>query len=195
MTRPGRLVILNGASSSGKTTLATAFRDQRAQHGEFWMLIGIDDFLSKLPVEWLDLGLVHGPGQFAAEGMRLEQTPDGPVLHMGSVCRDLLRSYRAAVSVAVRLGLDVIVDEVVIDEVCWTGWLDAVGDLDPVWVGIRCSPEVTAARELARGDRAVGMTSSQTESVHRYPTYAFELDTTHLGPDEILSEFLRQLDR
>jgi chloramphenicol 3-O-phosphotransferase len=50
----------NGASSSGKTTLASAFRDERAAAGEFWLLMGIDDFLSKVPAEWLDLGLATG---------------------------------------------------------------------------------------------------------------------------------------
>jgi hypothetical protein len=44
-----RVVILNGGSSAGKTTLGTAFRDQRAADGDFWLLIGIDDFLAKLP--------------------------------------------------------------------------------------------------------------------------------------------------
>ena len=46
-----RVVILNGAPSSGKTTIATAFRDQRAAAGDFWLLIGIDDFLAKIPYE------------------------------------------------------------------------------------------------------------------------------------------------
>jgi hypothetical protein len=38
-----RVVVLNGASSAGKTTLATAFRDQRAAVGDFWLLTGIDE--------------------------------------------------------------------------------------------------------------------------------------------------------
>jgi chloramphenicol 3-O-phosphotransferase len=46
------LIILNGASSSGKTTFASAFRDERAAAGDFWLLIGIDDFLSKMPHGW-----------------------------------------------------------------------------------------------------------------------------------------------
>ena len=52
-----RVVILNGASSAGKTTLATGFRDQRAAAGDFWLLTGIDDYLVKLPTEWHSAGL------------------------------------------------------------------------------------------------------------------------------------------
>jgi chloramphenicol 3-O-phosphotransferase len=59
-------VILNGASSAGKTTLASAFRDQRAGSGDFWLLVGIDDFLAKLPTEWMSAG--PDRGAFAADG-------------------------------------------------------------------------------------------------------------------------------
>jgi chloramphenicol 3-O-phosphotransferase len=112
-------VILNGASSSGKTTLATAFRDQQAAVGEFWLLIGIDDFLSKLPPAWLDLGLPTGPGKRAIEGLRFGTTPTGRDLVVGETCRQLLHVYHHAVAAAARSGLNVIVDDVVVDEGSW----------------------------------------------------------------------------
>ena len=63
MQEMSRIVVLNGSSSAGKTTLANAFRDQRAAVGDFWLLIGIDDFLAKLPIEWkaagADVGAAH----------------------------------------------------------------------------------------------------------------------------------------
>lgn len=40
----------------------------------------------------------------------------------------------------------------------------------------------TAERELRRGDRPVGMTGTQTNSVHRSLRYAFEIDTGQLTP-------------
>lgn len=193
MTRPGRLVLLNGTSSSGKTSLATRFRDLRTLAGEYWMLIGIDDFLSKLPADWLDLGLPSGRGPYATDGLRFEQADDGMALRMGPVCRNLLRSYRAAVAAAVRSGLNVIVDDVVIDADCWADWLAEIGDLNPVWAAVKCSPEVAVERELARGDRPLGMTSTQTDTVHRFPNYALEIDTTHLGPDEAFEQLRRHL--
>jgi chloramphenicol 3-O-phosphotransferase len=61
-----KVVILNGTSSSGKTTIATAFRDQRAAVGDFWLLTGIDDFLSKIPYAWKSAGPDRGP--FASRG-------------------------------------------------------------------------------------------------------------------------------
>jgi chloramphenicol 3-O phosphotransferase len=190
---PGRLVILNGASSSGKTTLATAFRDRRAALGEFWLLIGIDDFLSKLPVAWLDLGLATGPGMRAHDGLRFEMTPAGRELKVGDTCRRLLHAYHQAAAAAVREGLDVIVDDVVVDDAILHDWLEVLEDLRPTWVAIRCSPETAARRERARGDRPVGMTGTQTTTVHRSVSYAFEVDTDELSPGEALAELCGRL--
>ncbi len=192
MAGNGQIVILNGASSAGKTTIAASFRDRRAAAGDLWVLMGIDDYLAKLPIEWLDLGLAAGPGRFADDGMRLEHTARGPVLRIGAACRQLLRAYQAAVAGTARSGLNVIVDEVVVDTTARLDWQTALAGLDVVWVGVRCAPEVAEQRELARGDRAIGMTRSQT-AVHADATYAFEIDTTALAPLEAIDEFMRRL--
>jgi chloramphenicol 3-O phosphotransferase len=190
---PGRLIILNGVSSSGKTTLASAFRDERAAAGEFWLLIGIDDFLSKVPAEWLDLGLATGPGTRAEDGLRFATSSTGRELKIGASCRRLLHAYHHAVAAAARSGLNVIVDDVVIDDEVLRDWLEVLDELEPTWVAVRCPPEITAERELRRGDRPVGMTGTQTNSVHRLVRYAFEIDTGELTPSEALDELRGRL--
>ena len=193
MGAPGRLIILNGASSSGKTTLASAFRDERAAAGEFWLLVGIDDFLSKVPAPWLDLGLATGPGAHAQDGLRFVTSSLGRELEIGASCRRLLHAYHHAVAAAARSGLNVIVDDVVIDDGVLRDWLDVLDELEPTWVAVRCAPEITAAREVRRGDRPVGMTGTQTDSVHRSLRYAFEIDTGELTPGEALDELRGRL--
>jgi len=68
MSVPGRVVILNGASSAGKTTLAEHFRNAKASEGECWLLLGMDDFLIKLPREWFAYPGYGGP--FRDAGVR-----------------------------------------------------------------------------------------------------------------------------
>ena len=58
-------------------------------------------------------------------------------------------------------------------------WRDAIGDVETVWVGVRCEPEVAAGREIARGDRVGGMAASQATEVHEGVRYDVEVDTTH----------------
>jgi chloramphenicol 3-O phosphotransferase len=192
MRGTSRVVVLNGASGSGKTTLATAFRDQRAAVGDFWLLTGIDDFLSKLPSEWMSAG--DKSGTFAVDGVRFEATPEGQMVSVGSVGRLLLRAYQAGAGAAARTGLNVIVDEVVIDETSWCDWTIALDGLDAVWVGIRCSAEVAEERNRSRGDpRFAGLARAQTTTAHGDAVYDFEIDTTTQRPDEALRELNRGL--
>jgi chloramphenicol 3-O phosphotransferase len=193
MSPTGRVIILNGASSSGKTTLATGLRDRMAARGQLWLLIGIDDHLSMLPPDWLDLGLPSGPGPQAHEGLRLEADEDGTRLVVGDTARRLLRTYHESVAAAARRGWDVIVDDVVVDEATYRDWLEVLGELEPTWVAVRCLPQVAVERERSRGDRPIGMTAAQSDTVHHWVTYAAEVDTSALAPDEALAQVCTQL--
>ena len=181
---PGRLVVLNGTSSAGKTTLASAFRDERAAAGEFWLLVGIDDVLSKLPAQWLDLGLEEGTGVKSGEGMRFESTGDGLRLRIGSVCRQLLDVYHRSVATAVLAGLNVIVDDVVVDRATLESWRRTLDGLNPTWVAVRFAGEIASRRERERGDRPIGMAAAQQDTIHHDIDYDFEIDTGILRPAE-----------
>ena len=72
-------------------------------------------------------------------------------MNVGSVGRLLLRGYQASVAAAGQAGLNVMVDEVVIDRTSWEDWDIALAGLDVVWVGVRCLAEVAEERNRARG--------------------------------------------
>jgi chloramphenicol 3-O phosphotransferase len=187
-----RVVVLNGAPSSGKTTIATAFRDQRALVGDFWLLTGIDDYLAKLPGEWKAAGGQGGP--FAADGVRFETVAGRVQVSVGSVGRRLFRAYQATVAAAARAGLNVMVDEVVIDRTSWQDWSAALTGLDVVWVGIRCSAPVAEERNRRRADdRYTGLAATLTVTVHRDARYDFEIDTTALTPAGAVLELSHRL--
>ena len=186
-----RVVILNGTSSSGKTTLATAFRDQRAAAGDLWFLTGIDDFLAKLPTEWQGVESENGP--FAADGVRFERSDQGLEVRVGTIARQLIRAYQSGAAAAAGAGLNVIVDEVIIDQTSWDDWTTALAGLQVVWVGVRCSLEVAAERERSRPKRYAGLARGQAGVVHRFAQYDFEIDTTTRSEDEVLSGLTRRL--
>jgi chloramphenicol 3-O phosphotransferase len=187
-----RIVVLNGAPSSGKTTISSAFRDERASLGDFWLVTGIDDYLAKLPSEWRSAGGRGGP--YAADGVRFEDVEGEVRVNVGSVGRLLVRAYQASVAAASRAGLNVMVDEVVVDRTSWQDWGIALAGLDVVWVGIRCSAEVAEERNRARGDeRYAGLATALTVAVHRDAIYDFEIDTTALTPPAALEELSHHL--
>jgi chloramphenicol 3-O phosphotransferase len=193
MTVAGRLVVLNGVSSAGKTTLASAFRDDRAEVGELWVVFGIDDVLSKLPTQWLDLADSTGPGSRAHEGLWFEGTASGQRLRVGPECRKVLDVYHRSVADAVRAGLNVIVDDVVIDRATLDSWVRELDGLHPTWVCVHCPREVAISREVERGDRPIGMVEAQYDTVHSDVPYAFDIDSHALTPAEALTALKRHL--
>ena len=192
MVVPGQVVVLNGTSSAGKSSTAAAFQQARAAVGDCWIVTGLDDYVAKLPGEWVEVG--GWIGARASEGIRLETDGDRAMFRLGELAHRLMRAYRRSVRELAVAGLNVLVDEVSLQEDEWLDWCDALHGLDPVWVAVRCDVEVAAAREAARGDRALGLVRGQADVVHRYPTYGIELDTTASSVADVveqLDELLR----
>jgi chloramphenicol 3-O phosphotransferase len=159
-----KVIVLNGGSSSGKSSIARCLQGVLPQP---WLTIGTDDFVDALPPAMQDSG----------DG--IEVTPDGGVL-VGQEFRDLELAWIAGVVAMVNAGARAIVDEVFLGGATSQGrWRDALGDIDTLWVGVRCDPATATEREAARGDRVRGMAARQAELVHRGVSYDLEVDTTH----------------
>jgi len=190
----GQVVVLNGTSSSGKTSTAMAFQESRSRAGECWLVIGLDDFLAKLPRRWIEVGA--WVGSRAGEGIRLERDGDRANFHIGEQARRLMHAYRRSVREIACAGLNVLVDEVSLQEDEWDDWCAALDGLGAVWVAVRCDVEMASQREAARGDRALGLVRGQADFVHRFPVYDLELDTTVAPVEEVarrLEEFVSNL--
>ena len=180
--------MLNGTSSSGKTSTALAFQELRAEAGDLWVVLALDDFIGKVPRRWVDVGT--WVGSLAGDGVRLVRDGTRANFEIGPQARRLMHAYRRCVRETALAGINVIVDEVALHEPEWLDWCEALDGLGAVWVAVCCDVEVASHREAARGDRILGLVRGQADVVHRYPAYALELDTT-VAP---VAEVARQLD-
>jgi chloramphenicol 3-O phosphotransferase len=155
-----RVIVLNGGSSSGKSGIV---RCLQAILPEPWLALGTDTLVEATP----------------ASGGGIEFAPRGAVV-VGPEFRRLEAAWLAGVAAMARAGAPVIVDEVFLGGgESQERWRAALGDLPVLWVGVRCDGAVAAGREVARGDRVVGMAASQAEMVHRGAAYDLEVDTAH----------------
>lgn len=158
-----QVIVLNGGSSSGKSGIA---RCLQAVLPDPWLSLSVDTFVDALPVA------------MRASEDGIDFADDGRV-HVGHEFRALEATWIAGIAAMARAGARVIVDEVFLGGAQSQGrWLAALGDIDTLWVGVRCAAEVAAAREAARGDRVHGMAAGQAELVHRGVHYDLEVDTT-----------------
>lgn len=159
-----RLIVLNGASSSGKSGLARALQAVLPQP---WLTFGVDALIEAMP-----------PAMQSSDG-GIDIAEDGTVA-VGADFRELEAAWRTGIAAMVRAGARVIIDDVFLGGVAsQQRWLAALGDLPTLWVAVRCDPEVAAGREIARGDRVPGMAASQAAVVHEGVRYDAEVDTTH----------------
>lgn len=157
------MIILNGGSSSGKSSIARAL--QEILPG-IWLTFGVDTFIDALP----------GRGDSPKSG--ISYGPDGTVSVTDEYSR-LENGWYAALQTLADAGADIILDEVLLSGGRGQQRLrSAFGGSSPLWVGVHCDPDVAAAREASRGDREAGMARRQASLVHVGVVYDIEVDTT-----------------
>jgi chloramphenicol 3-O phosphotransferase len=174
------VIVLNGGSSSGKSTLAQFLQQDLSGT---WLVLGVDDLIRALS---------FGPSDTSAGGT-LRFGPDGSIT-VGHGFRRAESAWWNGMAAIAASGIGLILDEVFLNGAESQARLaEPLRGLTVVWVGIRCDPEVAQARERQRGDRIHGMASNQAERVHDGVRYDFIVDTTRSGPDECARDVLEYL--
>jgi chloramphenicol 3-O phosphotransferase len=158
-----QVIVLNGGSSSGKTSIARALQEILPRP---WLTFGVDVLIDALP----------GRGDDPRGGLVLE--PDGEVT-VTPEFRALQDTWYQGLAWMARHGARLILDEVLLTGGAGQRRLQAALDgLNVLWAGVRCDPLVAAGREAGRGDRIPGMAASQAAAVHAGVVYDVEVDTT-----------------
>ena len=172
------VIVLNGGSSSGKSSIARALQLLLPQP---WLTFGADVLGEALP-------------QFGANAV-VTFGPAGEVW-VAPAYRPLEQAWYRGLAAIAAAGVGLILDEVFLRGADGQADLGAVlTGLDVVWVGVRCDAAVAKAREAVRPDRVVGMAASQAEVVHRGMAYDVEVDTTRTSTAECAHLIVDHLDR
>ncbi|MDH4168656.1 MAG: chloramphenicol phosphotransferase [Acidimicrobiia bacterium] len=178
MTPMGRVVILNGAPRSGKSSIADAL----ASTGGDWANLGVDGVMAATP-----------PELQPAMGLR----PGGERPDLESVVADQVASLFETVAVQAQAGVDVAVDVGLHDDYStplglWTLVADRLGDLTALVVGVRCPLEEVMRRRDADPDdrylrsatdgRVPDPVQRWQRAVHDPGIYDLEVDTSVTSP-------------
>lgn len=179
---PANVVFLNGASSSGKTAIAGALQQVMA---EFYFHTGIDHFLERVPLRFHAMGDGTEPANpYGVMWVMPSGQPPVTELRYSEYGIRLFAGMYHAVAALARSGNCVVVDDVVFDPRILRAAVDALADIDVLFVGVRCPLETLLEREAARGDRMRGLGALQHEVVHAHGVYDMEVDTSTLSAME-----------
>lgn len=170
----GRVIFLNGTSSSGKTTIARALQERLP---EPYMHVSVDGFFYLYPERFWN------------------PTRQEDAVALARLAPAVVSGFHRAVAALAEAGNHVIVDHVLQED----GWLSECVErwarLDVLFVGIRCPLEVLEQREAGRGDRDVGTARYQYDRVHAHGVYDVEVDTSVQDVDECVGRILEALER
>lgn len=150
----GSIILINGPSSSGKTTLALAAQNRLATP---FLRFSFDLFLDSqaLPLEPIR------QGKFAWDAIR-------PAVFTG---------LHRCVPALARAGNNVIFDHIIESQAWLEDLLESLSGLDVFFVGLHCSLTELERRELQRGNRRQGDAQMDFQTVHRFASYDLELNS------------------
>jgi chloramphenicol 3-O phosphotransferase len=191
----GTIVLLNGTSSAGKTSIARALQEVMA---EPWLHTGIDEYAPHLPARFTTVS--GGPDPEMSKYYTLiysepvervvEDIPDrGEIaygrgqlvdVHVGAKGLQLEAACYRGIAAIAAAGVNLVVDEVLFDPRLRVV-ADALAGSDVLFVGLRLPLAVAEERERARGDRGPGGARVFYDRVHAHGLYDLELDTSQLS--------------
>jgi len=179
---PGILLILNGPSSAGKSSLIKELQ-------QLWPRPLFTTGIDAIFVGWAEkFVLDHNETDQAKEMEALHIVAGlGPSPSWIPKLNDtfLTISQHAHESWAAmhQSGIDVVVDHCIIE----ASIRKQAQDLLPggFWVGVTCDVEELVRREATRGDRYLGFASGSSAVVHEGMNYDMVIDATSTPPEEL----------
>jgi chloramphenicol 3-O phosphotransferase len=167
-----RVILLNGAGSSGKTSIAKALQTIARDP---LLHVQMDAFFEMLPHTYRQ----HPEGiTFTTE---FEGGKPSVAIGNGPVAARAFDGMRHAIAAMAQQGNNLVVDDV------WLGNEDMeyarlLSGLETHLVGVFAPLEVLEERERRRGDRLIGLARWQHERVHKNRLYELQLDTSRATP-------------
>lgn len=163
-----QVIVLNGGSSSGKSTLTEALQELLP---DLWLTFSVDAFIDSLP------------GRGDSPRADITFRPNGDV-ETGPEFRVREDASRIGIAAMARAGAPLILDEVFLTGgATQTTMRATLEELNVLWVGVHCDPDVAAGREAQRPDRIPGMARTQAQRGHIDMRYDVEVDTTDMSPE------------
>ncbi len=182
MTKAGRVIVLNGNGSAGKSSIAKALQKITA---EPFLHVAMDAFIDMMPESMFETpeGLVFR--NLEEDGKPVVEITTGPV------AARVFYGMRFAMAALARTGNNLIIDDVLVASSDVAEYAEAFDGLTVRWVGVFAPLDVLEERERQRGDRDIGLSRWLARHVHKGMRYDLEIDTSRSSPDECAQQIKR----
>ncbi|WP_083675948.1 chloramphenicol phosphotransferase CPT family protein [Paenibacillus borealis] len=162
--KKGNIILLNGVSSSGKTTVAKALLNKLPDYFHY----SLDSF-----------------------DLVIEQMEDRDNNRLIPVATEYY--FHRTIAMFADTGVNLIVDHVIHDAFTREDWQKNLSGYPVMSVGVFCPLDELERREKERGDRRIGQAKEQLEFVHKEEVYDLEVDTFRDGLEGCVEKILQQM--
>lgn len=176
------IVILNGPSASGKSTVAKEFTKLFTKP---YLKIGIDNFFVGVLPEQFVMGPVpkpETPDDVVMQGISSQDKNGNPLftLYVGPAGQKVISGMHHAIAAYASQGNNVIVDYIAYEPAWVQELVNVLQDCDVYFIGIDIPLAVLEEREKSRATSPRGHARSHYDTVHADYEYDLRLDTSLL---------------
>jgi chloramphenicol 3-O phosphotransferase len=188
-TTKSKIIILNGASSTGKSSMAKFMQDQ---FKETYLHIGIDVFWMTMPPKQIDLTRVD-PDFYTWTEEEIDGRPFLKIVPGPQLDRIMLARYEA-IAAYLEAGFNIIADDVTWSKLWLDKCLECVRPFDAYFVGVYCDDRVLSHREILRGDRLSGWGRGSQKWVHEHLIYDMTIDTSVHNSEDLALKIVTAIE-
>lgn len=177
----GQVILLNGTTSAGKSTL---LRQLQQEMDEPYHAIALDQFRDGMPPRFR--GLNSNSDEPGARGLNVVPVQlNGELVtevQFGDYGLKVLSGLRRAVRALAECGVCVVVEDLVFSRDIAEDYARLLHDVRTTVVAVRCSEQVLLAREQQRLGRFPGTAKRYIDDLHRWMDYDVEVYTDTTAP-------------
>ena len=158
----GKIILINGASSSGKSTLARQLQQT-------------------LPIPFWHFSFDHLRDSNALPMARIRSGE----IDWSAMRPAVFDGFHRCLPVLVEAGNNLIVEHIIENEMWMSDLVKLLTGLDVFFVGVHCPLPELERRERQRGNRRVGEARTDYQVVHSFAEYDLEIDSMQPNQDHV----------
>lgn len=169
----GKIILINGTSSSGKSTILHAIQNSVE---DVYLECGIDKFIFMMPERYLERPLWDDVLGLASKA--------------GATGHQLIRGMHQTIKALSLAGCNVLADHVLVEPEWARECATLFSSLPAYLVGVNCPIEILEERERNRKNRTLGQAALQIPLIHKYLSYDVEVDSHQQSVEECVKSIL-----
>jgi chloramphenicol 3-O phosphotransferase len=184
----GKVIILNGPSSVGKSSIIKAFQLKQTTP---WLGTGIDHlYVGVIPLNWLD----DKPEHRAIMSIETLQDQNGHKIVkavFGPEGEKVIKGMHRAIAAYAHAGNNLIIDYIKYEQDWLADLQEVLKDIKVIWVGVTASLESIEQREKKRATSPEGHARSHYDTVNGGINYDLILNTDSLTSEQAADEIIK----